>query len=68
MSRDVTKDAKGQYAKSRADRKSSGVASAKPTVVTGSEDTTGHRTPPGRRGPKKDWDVNFDETAPDRSR
>ncbi len=61
-------DAKGQFAKSRADGKSTGVASAKPTVVTGSEDVTGHRTPPGAKGPEKDWDVNFDETEPDRSR
>jgi hypothetical protein len=64
----IKEDAKGQYAKSRADGKSTGVASAKPTVVTGSEDITGHRTPPGAQGPVKDWDVNFDETEPDRSR
>jgi len=64
----VREDAKGQYAKSAADRNSTGVASAKPTVVTGSEDVTGHRTPPGTKGPDKDWDVNFDETERDRSR
>ncbi|MDP9813858.1 hypothetical protein J2W42_006734 [Rhizobium tibeticum] len=61
-------DAKGQFAKSGADAESSGVASAKPTVITGSEDVTGNRTPPGTEGPEKDWDVNFDETEPDRSR
>lgn len=43
-------DAKGQFAKSQADRKSSGVHSAKPTVVTGSEDATAHRNPPGKKG------------------
>lgn len=64
----IKEDAKGQYAKSRADGESTGVASAKPTVVTGSEDVTGHRTPPGANGPDKDWDVNFDETERDRSR
>ena len=64
----IKEDAKGQYAKSRADGDSTGVASAKPTVVTGSEDTTGHRTPPGATAPDKDWDVNFDETERDRSR
>ena len=37
------KDAEGQFAKSQGDRK--GVQSAKPTVVTGSEDATVHRTP-----------------------
>ncbi|WP_276122548.1 hypothetical protein [Pararhizobium qamdonense] len=64
----MKEDAKGQYAKSRADGESTGVASAKPTVVTGSEDMTGHRTPPGGKGPDKDWDVNFDQTERDRSR
>jgi hypothetical protein len=64
----TTEDAKGQFAKSRADRKSSGVASAKHTVITGSEDVTGDRTPPTNKPPEKDWGVNFDETEPDRSR
>lgn len=53
---DVEKDAKGQFAKSVADGKSTGVHSAKPTVITGSEDAT---APPGQK-PAKDWDVNFD--------
>ncbi|WP_246436145.1 hypothetical protein [Aliirhizobium cellulosilyticum] len=54
-------DAKGQYAPSQADRKASGVHSAKPTVVTGSEDATVHRDPPGKKA-GKDWDVNYDPT------
>ncbi len=33
-------DARGQFAPSQADRKATGVASAKPTVITGSEDAT----------------------------
>ncbi|EJC79837.1 hypothetical protein Rleg4DRAFT_1439 [Rhizobium leguminosarum bv. trifolii WSM2297] len=53
-------DAAGQFAKSRADRKSSGVASAKPTVITGSEDATMHKNPPGKQKPGKDWDINYD--------
>lgn len=53
------KDAEGQFAKSQADRKSSGVHSAKPTVVTGSEDATVHRDPPGKKK-QKDWDLNYD--------
>lgn len=53
------KDAKGQYAPSQADRKASGVNSAKPTVVTGSEDATVNRTPPGQRS-EKDFDINYD--------
>jgi len=56
---DIKKDAKGQFAKSVADRKATGVHSAKPTVITGSEDATEHKTPPGRK-PVKDWDINFD--------
>lgn len=45
-------DAKGQYAPSQADRHATGVHSAKPTVVTGSEDATVNRTPPDK-GSKK---------------
>ncbi|MGA1834558.1 hypothetical protein [Rhizobium wenxiniae] len=54
-------DAKGQYAPSQADRKASGVHSAKPTVITGSEDATVHRDPPGKKA-GKDWDVNYDQS------
>ncbi|MGE6739446.1 hypothetical protein ACQKGC_04125 [Allorhizobium pseudoryzae] len=43
---EVRKDAKGQFVGSQADRSASGVASAKPTVVTGSEDATAHKKPP----------------------
>jgi hypothetical protein len=59
-------DARGQFAPSQADRHADGVVSAKPTVITGSQDATAHRTPPGRkRG--KDWEAGFDERQPDRS-
>ena len=56
---DVEKDANGQYAKSVGNRKATGVARAKPTVVTGSEDATEHKTPPGKK-PVKDCDINYD--------
>ncbi|WP_106796651.1 hypothetical protein [Rhizobium sp. H4] len=56
------KDAAGQFPKSRADRKATGVASAKPTVITGSEDATVNRNPPGKKKPEKDWDINYDPT------
>jgi len=56
---DSEKDAKGQYAGSQADRKADGVHSAKPTVITGSEDATVHRTPPGKK-PEKDFSINYD--------
>jgi hypothetical protein len=54
-------DAKGQYAPSQADRKATGVHSAKPTVVTGSEDATVNRTPLGQKK-EKDFDLNYDPT------
>jgi hypothetical protein len=36
------------------------VASAKPTKITGSEDATAHKMPPGRKAPKSEWSLNFD--------
>lgn len=42
-------DAKGQYAKSRAKPQPDGVISAKPTVITGSQDATVHKTAPGEK-------------------
>jgi hypothetical protein len=54
-------DAKGQFVPSQADRKATGVDSAKPTVITGSEDATVHKTPPGKK-PVKEWDLNYDPT------
>ncbi len=54
-------DAKGQFAKSQGDPKASGVHSAKPTVITGSEDATAHRNPPGQKKPDKDFSPNYDE-------
>lgn len=59
-------DAKGQYAPSQADRKATGVHSAKPTVITGSEDATEHRDPPGKKA-GKDFDINYDPAAPNDS-
>lgn len=58
----IRKDAEGQFANPKTGRKSSGVASAKPSVITGSEDATAHKLPPGRKEPKKDWRLNFDIT------
>jgi hypothetical protein len=54
-----TADARGQYARSQADPRSTGVASAKPTAITGSEDATAHKTPPGKN-PVKEWEVGYD--------
>ena len=58
--RTVEQDAKGQFANVKEGGKSSGVASAKPTVITGSEDATAHKAPPGEKAPANEWDSNFD--------
>lgn len=57
---EIRKDAAGQFAPSQGDRKASGVASAKPTVITGQEDATAAKNPGQKKGPG-DWDINFDE-------
>jgi len=56
----IEQDAKGPFANVKAGGKSSGVASAKPTVITGSEDGTAHKAPPGQKTPSNEWDSNFD--------
>jgi hypothetical protein len=56
----IHKDAEGQYAGTQAGGDSDGVVSAKPTVITGSEDATVNKWPPGKKNPPKDWDANFD--------
>lgn len=61
--KDVTqihKDAEGQFAGTQAGGDKNGVVSAKPTVITGSEDATINKWPPGKKDPPKDWDINFD--------
>jgi hypothetical protein len=55
----IYKDAEGQYAGTQAGGDNDGVVSAKPTVVTGSEDATVNKWPPGKRDAPKDWDANF---------
>ncbi|WP_438749392.1 hypothetical protein [Pararhizobium sp. O133] len=57
----IQKDAEGQYAKGLERSDNNGVSSAKPRVITGSDDATANRTQPGKKPPEKDWDVNSDE-------
>jgi hypothetical protein len=57
----IHKDASGQYAKGLKHSDNNGVASAKPRVITGSDDATAHKTPPGQKPVGKEWDVNYDE-------
>jgi hypothetical protein len=51
-------DAKGQYARGLEHSENNGVASAKPRVITGSDDATLNKTPPGQKPAEKDWDIN----------
>jgi hypothetical protein len=57
----IKEDARGQFAPAQSGGHNDGVASAKPTVITGSEDATAHKWPPGTKNPPPDWDINFDE-------
>ncbi|MCV9966761.1 hypothetical protein OIU34_33340 [Pararhizobium sp. BT-229] len=54
-------DAKGQYAKGLESSDNNGVASAKPRVITGSDDATAHKAPPGQKPVGKEWDVNSED-------
>ncbi len=54
-------DAKGQYARGLKRSNNNGVASAKPRVITGSDDATAHKAPPGAKPVGKEWDLNYDE-------
>lgn len=56
----IHKDAAGQFAGTQAGGDSDGVVSAKPTVITGSQDATANKWPPGKKDPPEDWDANFD--------
>ena len=57
---DIRKDAERQFVGTQHGGDSDGVASAKPTVITGSDDATVNKWPPGKKNPPKDWDVNYD--------
>ncbi|PPJ48740.1 hypothetical protein C0075_20150 [Rhizobium sp. KAs_5_22] len=58
----MRKDAAPQFVGTRHGGDNNGVASAKPTVITGSEDATVNKWPPGKTNPPKDWDLNYDPT------
>jgi len=62
----VEADAVPQFVVSQAGGTNDGVASAKPRVITGSDDATAHRTLPGTPAPGADWSVGYDENAPRR--
>ena len=56
---EIKQDAAGQFEKGLVSSDNNGVASAKPGVITGSDDATVNKTPPGEK-PQKDWDLNYD--------
>src|SRR5690606_1707615 len=57
-------DAAGQFHQSRAGADNDGIVSAKPRVITGSDDATVHRDPPGEETGDPDWSSGFDDRAP----
>ncbi|KAA0687967.1 hypothetical protein DTW90_32960 [Neorhizobium sp. P12A] len=59
--RRIEQDAKGQSESNHAGGSNNGVSSAKPRVITHSEDATVNKKPPGKDEETKDWDVNYDE-------
>ena len=54
-------DAKGQYAKGLKHSDNNGVSSAKPRVITGSDDATLNKTPPGQKTAEREWDLNSED-------
>jgi len=57
----IHKDSALQFAPGKKTSTNNGVASAKPRVITGSDDATANKLPPGNKKPEKDWDINYDE-------
>jgi hypothetical protein len=55
----VEDDAAGQFRKPMKSSDNNGVSSAKPRVITGSDDATLNKAPPGEKA-EKDWDINYD--------
>lgn len=60
----IRADAVPQFAISQTGRTNDGISSAKPRVITGSDDATVHRAPSDLETASRDWSVGFDENAP----
>lgn len=58
--RQIHKDSEPQFARGKKTSKNNGVSSAKPRVITGSDDAAVNKLPPGQNKPSKDWDINYD--------
>lgn len=63
----IEKDARGQFVGTQHGGDSDGVVSAKPTVITGSQDATVNKWKPDKKDPPDDWDANFDTREQDKS-
>jgi len=58
---EIERDARGQSESNHAGGTNNGVSSAKPRVITHSDDATVNKKTPGKNGTSKDWDINYDE-------
>lgn len=56
----IHRDSEPQFARGKKSSRNNGVSSAKPRVITGSDDATVNKLPPGKNKPRKDWDINYD--------
>jgi hypothetical protein len=57
----IEQDARGQSESNHAGGSNNGVSSAKPRVITHSDDATVNKKTPGKDKGAKDWDINYDE-------
>jgi len=58
---EIERDARGQSESNHAGGSNNGVSSAKPRVITHSDDATVNKKMPGKDEDAKDWDLNYDE-------
>ena len=58
---EIENDARGQSESNHAGGSNNGVSSAKPRVITHSDDASVSKEPAGKDEDAKDWDINYDE-------
>jgi hypothetical protein len=63
----IEQDARGQFVGTQHGGENDGVVSAKPTVITGSQDATVNKWNPDKTDLPDDWDANFDMRDQDKS-
>ncbi|NKJ08325.1 MULTISPECIES: hypothetical protein [unclassified Rhizobium] len=57
----IEQDARGQSESNHAGGSNNGVSSAKPRVITHSDDATVNKKTPGKGKDSADWHINYDE-------